>query len=202
MTMNVDTTDTIKAAAPKRKPTKNNGVDTDTLFATINAVDGQRDLAKFQFRATNRWVQGTHSQSKIESFSGAGGEHERKRELTFDADHPVVLCGQDDGPAPVEFLLYALASCLTAGIANVASARGITLSEVESRIEGDIDLQGILGLSNEVRNGYQRIRISFDIKGDAPEETLRKVVEQSTARSAVYDVITNQVPVEISVNAG
>jgi uncharacterized OsmC-like protein len=110
-----------------------------------------------------------------------------------------VLVGADRGPTPIEFLLHALASCLTAGIANIAAARGVKLTEVESSVEGDIDLRGILGLSNEVRNGYQQIRVAFSIKGDAPEETLRQIVEQSRARSAVFDVITNEVPVEISV---
>jgi uncharacterized OsmC-like protein len=179
-----------------------NGVDTPALFATINVVKGQPELAKFQFRARNRWLKGTHSQSTIESFSGAGGEHSHTATFRYDADHPAVLVGADHGPTPVEFLLHALGACLTAGIANVAAARGITLAEVESTVEGDLDLRGILGLSDQVRNGYQRIRVKVDIKGDATPEKLREVVEQSRSRSAVFDVITNQVPVEISINVG
>jgi uncharacterized OsmC-like protein len=112
-----------------------------------------------------------------------------------------VLCGEDNGPTPVEHLLHALAGCLTAGIGNIAAVRGVTLHEVESTVEGDIDLQGILGLSDEVRNGYQGIRISFRIRGDAPAEKLREIVEQSRKRSAVFDVLTNGVPVALDVVA-
>lgn len=178
-----------------------NGVDVATLFATLDAVNGQRELAQFQFRARNRWVSGTHSQSTSQGFHGAGQEHEHERTFVFDADHPAVLTGKDNGPTPVEFVLYALASCITAGIANIAAARGVTLTRVESTLEGDIDLQGILGMSDTVRNGYQQVRARFTIEGDADADTLRAIVEQSRARSAVYDVITNGVPVEIDVVA-
>jgi uncharacterized OsmC-like protein len=178
-----------------------NGVDTPTLFATLNAVKGQPELAKFQFRATNRWIQGTNSRSRIESFKGAGGEHAHKGDYQYDADHPAVLVGADRAPTPVEFLLHAIAACITAGIANIAAARGVTLTEVTSSVEGDIDLLGLLGLSDAVRAGYERIRVTFDIKGDAPPEKLREIVEQSRRRSAVYDVLTNGVPVDVAVNA-
>jgi len=184
----------IRAAREPR-----NGVDTPALMATINVVRETRALAKFQFRAANRWMAGTHSETQIESFSGAGGEHRHRVEFRVDADHPAVLVGQDHGPTPVEFLLHALASCLTAGIANVAAARGVTLTSVESRIEGDIDVQGLLGLSDQVRNGYERIRIDFTIAGDAPAEKLREIVARSRARSAVFDVLTNGVPVDVNV---
>jgi uncharacterized OsmC-like protein len=178
-----------------------NGVDTPTLFATLDAVKGQPEIAKFQFRATNRWVAGTHSRSTFGGFYGAGQEMEHKETRTYDADHPQVLVGADNGPTPVEFVLHALASCLTAGMVNVAAARGIDLTAVESTVEGDIDLLGILGLSDEVRNGYQGIRVSFRVKGDAPDEVLRDLVERSRQRSAVYDVMTNGVPVDIRVEA-
>jgi uncharacterized OsmC-like protein len=190
-------TATPKQPKPARPP--RNGVDTPALLATINAVGAQPELAKFQFRARNRWLRGTHSQSRIESFSGAGGEQAHTREFSYDADHPAVLVGADQAPTPVEFLLHALASCLTAGIANIAAARGVTLHSVESRIEGDIDLRGILGLPGAVRNGYDGIRVSFAITGDAPREKLEQIVAQSRARSAVYDVLTRGVPVEITV---
>ena len=176
-----------------------NGVDTATLFATINAVSEQRDLARFQFRATNTWMSGTHSRSSISSFYGAGKEMAHMTTFDFDADHPVVLTGKDNGPTPVEFMLVGLAGCLTAGLANIAAARGVTLHSVESTVEGDIDLQGILGLSREVRNGYQQIRVSFRIDADASPDKIRELVAQSQARSAVFDVITNQVPVTIAV---
>jgi uncharacterized OsmC-like protein len=192
----------IATKTKKADPVPRNGVDTPGLFATIDAVAAQPELARFQFRATNRWQRGTHSRSRIQSFSGAGGEHLHAGEFELDADHPPVLVGSDKGPTPVEFLLHGLAGCLTAGIANIAAARGVDLTEVESTLEGDMDLRGILGLSDEVRNGYERIRVSFKIKGNAPDEKLRQIVEQSRARSAVYDVLTNGVPVEISVNEG
>jgi uncharacterized OsmC-like protein len=176
-----------------------NGVDVATLFATLDVVDGQRDLATFQFRARNRWVAGTHSQSTSQGFYGAGQEHEHERTFVFDADHPAVLVGKDNGPTPVEFLLYALASCLTAGIGNISAARGVTLTRVESTVVGDIDLQGIFGMSDEVRNGYQQVTIRFTIEGDASPEVLREIVEQSRARSAVYDVLTAGVPVKVEV---
>ena len=178
-----------------------NGVDTATLFATIDAVRGDNQIADFQFRATNRWVSGTHNRSTLHGFYGAGQEMTHKQPFIFDADHPAVLVGQDNGPTPVEFLLHALAACLTAGIANVAAARGVNLDSVESTVEGDIDLLGILGLSDQVRNGYERVRVSFTLRGDDPEK-LRAVVEQSRRRSAVFDVLTNGVPVDIAVDAG
>ena len=177
-----------------------NGVNTPALFATINAVKETPALAQFQFRATNRWVSGTHSESRIDSFSGAGGEHTHRTRFSYSADHPAVLVGEDRGPTPTEFLLLALAACITAGIGSIAAARGVTLTSVESRVEGDIDLLGLLGLSDKVRNGYQRIRIAFDIAGDAPPEKLRQIVEQSRNRSAVFDVLTNGVPVDLSIN--
>jgi len=185
---------------PRRKPEPLNGVDVPTLYATLDAVKAQPELAKFQFRATNRWQQGTQSRTRIESFSGAGGEQMHAQEFSYDADHPAVLVGRDQGPTPTEFLLHALAGCLTAGIGNIAAARGITLYEVESRVEGDIDLLGILGLSDKVRNGYEQLRITFKIRGDAPDEKLRQIVEQSRDRSAVYDTLTKGTPVSIAVN--
>ena len=178
-----------------------NGVDTATLFATLDAVKGNPDIAKFQFRATNRWVSGTHNQSTIHGFYGAMQEMTHQQVHVYDADHPAVLVGTDNGPTPVEFVLHALAACLTAGLANIAAARGVNLTEVESTVEGDIDLLGILGLSDEVRNGYQQIKVSFKLRGDDPDK-LRQVVEQSRQRSAVYDVVTNGVPVAIEVDAG
>ncbi|HEY7010024.1 MAG TPA: OsmC family protein [Jatrophihabitantaceae bacterium] len=178
-----------------------NGVDTATLFATLDAVKHDPEIAQFRFRATNRWVSGTHNRSTVEGFYGAKQEMTHREPFTYDADHPPVLVGSDHGPTPVEFVLHALAACLTAGIANIAAARGVNLTEVSSTVEGDIDLLGILGLSDDVRNGYQQVRVSFTLRGDDPEK-LRSVVEQSRRRSAVYDVVTNGVPVSIDVDAG
>ena len=177
-----------------------NGVDTPTLFATLDAVRSNPELAKFQFRATNKWIAGTNNRSTIRGFYGAGQEDtSRTEDFIYDADHPAVLVGTGKAPTPVEFLLHAIAACLTAGLANIAAARGITLHEVSSTVEGDINLLGILGLSDEVRNGYQGIRVSFQISGDASDEVLRGLVDQSRARSAVYDVLTNGVPVAVDV---
>jgi uncharacterized OsmC-like protein len=178
-----------------------NGVNTPDLLATINAVRESPALAKFRFRASNRWVSGTYSESRVEAFSGAGGEHTHVTQFSYGADHPVVLVGLDRGPTPIEFLLHGLASCITAGIGNIAAARGVTLTSVESLVEGDIDLRGILGLSDQIRNGYEGIRISFDIAGEAPPDTLRQIVQQGVARSAVFDVLTNGVPVDVTINA-
>lgn len=189
------------ASTTTRERTPLNGVDTPRLLATINAVGENRPLAKFQFRAVNRWQRGTHSRSSIESFSGAGGDHKHVRAFSFDGDHPPVLTGSDAGPTPVEYLLVALGSCLTAGIGNIAAVRGVTLSSVEAVVEGDIDLSGILGLPDAGRNGYSEIRVHFHIAGDAPAETLQKIVAQSQARSAVLDVLTNGVPVQVTVDA-
>jgi uncharacterized OsmC-like protein len=177
-----------------------NGVDTAALFATLDAVKANPGIARFQFRASNTWVSGTHNQSTIDGFFGATQEMAHEQSWTLDADHPAVLVGRDQGPTPVEYVLHALAACLTSGLANIAAARGVTLTAVTSRVEGDIDLLGILGLSEEVRNGFQQIKITFSLSGDDPAK-LREIVEQSRRRSAVFDVITNAVPVTIEVNA-
>ena len=187
---------------PRRARVPLNGVDTPTLFGTLDVVKSQPELARFQFRARNHWTNGTFSETTIDTFSGAGGEHIHKTTFALQADHPAVLVGEDRAPLPIEYLLHALAACITGGIANIAAARGVTLHEVESRIEGDINLLGIFGMSKDVRNGYQGIRASFSIKGDASPEKLQEIVEQSRARSAVFDVLTNGVPVSMSVNAG
>ena len=189
------TTDTTAQASDSMR----NGVDTATLFATLDAVKQAPQAAQFQFRAHNQWISGTHNRSTIADYFGVGEERSHERTFVFDADHPAVLVGQDHGPTPTEFVLHALAACLTAGLANIAAARRVKLTEVRSTVTGDIDLNGLLGLSPDVRNGYERITVRFTIKGDAPAEKLREIVEQSRARSAVYDVITNRVPVTIEV---
>ncbi len=191
----------VEMPAPKKMPVPRNGVDTPKLFATIAAVGDQPALAQFRFRARSRWVQGTHSRSTMAGFYGAGGEMKHRAAFEADADHPGVLCGEDQGPTPVEWVLHALAGCLTAGIANIAAARGVTLESVECSVEGDIDLQGILGLSDEVRNGFKAIRVGFRVEGDAPAAKLKEIVEQSRARSAVFDMLANGVPVSIAVDA-
>jgi len=177
-----------------------NGVDVPTLFATRDAVAATPELAQFQFRARNTWLGGTHSRSTIQGFSGAGQEDtSRTGPFVFDADHPAVLVGEGNGATPVEFLLHAIAACLTTGVATIAAARGITLTRVESTVEGDIDLLGVLGLADRVRNGYRQIRVGFVVEGDASPDELAAVVEQSRRRSAVYDVLTNGTDVVVDV---
>lgn len=180
---------------------QHNGVDVAALFATIDAVKDDPEIARFRFRATNHWVSGTHNKSTIHGFYGAKQEMTHKAAWTYDADHPAVLVGEDNGPTPVEYVLHALASCLASGLANIAAARGVNLTTVTATVEGDIDLLGILGLSDEVRNGFEQIRVGITLRGDDPDK-LRAVVEQARRRSAVYDVLTNGVPVSIEVDPG
>jgi uncharacterized OsmC-like protein len=186
---------TQTAARPAR-----NGVDVPTLFATLEAVKGAPQLADFQFRARNTWISGTHNRTAIQGFYGAGQEDSsRTAPFVYDADHPAVLVGNGNAPTAVEFLLHAIAACLTSGLANIAAARGVTLTRVESTVEGDIDLLGILGISEDVRNGYRQIRVSFVIEGDASPVELAALVDQSRRRSAVYDVLTNGTDVVVDV---
>ena len=195
--MNVQMTEATPARTP-RGPM--NGVDTPTLFATINFVGANSGTEQFTFRARNEWISGTHSRTTISGFYGAMGEQARDKTFIAEGDHPAVLVGKDNAPTPVEYLLHAIAACLTAGIGNIAAARGVKLTKVTSFVEGNIDISGLLGLSDTVRNGYRDIKVSFDIVGDAPAEKLRQIVDQSRARSAVFDVLTNGGPVSIEVN--
>jgi uncharacterized OsmC-like protein len=197
------------AAAPKGtemtvtttpRPARN-GVDVPTLFATLDAVKDNPAIAAFQFRAQNTWQSGTHSRTVYSDFFGAMQEMQHREATVVESDHPEVLVGTDKAPTPVEYLLHAIAACVTSGVVNIASARGVTLTKVCSTVVGNIDLRGILGLSDQVRNGYQGITVSFEIEGDADEETLRGIVEQSRRRSAVYDVLTNGTSVRIDVAA-
>lgn len=177
-----------------------NGVDSRQLYGTLDAIKAEPTLGVFQFRAHNRWVDGAHNQSSIQVFYGAGQEDtSRASAFTVDAGEPAVLLGTDTGPNPAEFLLHALAACLTTTLIYTATARKITLTEVESILEGDMDVRGALGLSGEVRNGFTKIRVTFVVKGDAPDEKLRELVQRAQARSAVFDMVSNGVPVEVSV---
>ena len=179
-----------------------NGVDTEWLFATLDAVGALPEIAAFQFRARNRWIGGAHNRSVIKDFRGAGGEDTSRAEpFVLDAGEPAVLLGTDTGPNPAELVLHALAACLTTSLVYVAAARGVRLTEVESSLEGDIDLRGALGLSPEVRNGYGGIRVAFTVRGDAPPEKLREIVERAQARSAVLDIVSHGVPVAVEVTA-
>jgi uncharacterized OsmC-like protein len=177
-----------------------NGVDTEQMFGTLDAIKAQPELARFQFRATNRWIGGAHNRSTIKDFWGAGQEDTSRTEaFTLEAGEPAILLGADTGPNPAECLLHALAACLTTSLVYVAAARGVKLTEVESTLEGDMDVRGALGLDDDYRNGFERVRVSFKVVGDAPEEKLREVVERARRRSAVYDIVSNGVPVDVEV---
>jgi uncharacterized OsmC-like protein len=187
-----------QAIAPIR-----NGIDTDQLYGTLDLVRAQPELGVFQFRATNEWLGGTHNRSTIQGFYAAGGEDSsRSAAFHVDAGEPAILLGVDDGPNPAEYLLHAVAACLTTAIVSVAAARKVVLTSVESSVTGDMDVRGTLGLSDEVRNGFSAIRVAFRVSGEAPAEKLREVVERAKARSAVYDMVSNGVPVAVDVTTG
>jgi uncharacterized OsmC-like protein len=178
-----------------------NGVDTATLFGTLDAVKAQPELGRFQFRARNEWIGGAHNRSTIKGFFAAGQEDTTRTEsFVLDAGEPQILIGTDTGPNPAEFLLHALAACLTTSLVYVAAARGVRLTEVSSVVTGDMDVRGALGLSDEVRNGFDTIGVRFTVKGDAPEEKLREVVLRAQQRSAVFDMVTNGVPVAVDLD--
>ena len=177
-----------------------NGVDTGQMYGTLDAIKAEPTLGVFQFRAHNHWIDGAHNRTTIQGFYGAGQEDaSRALPFTIDAGEPAVLLGSDTGANPAEHLLHALAACLTTSLVYVAAARKVRLTEVESTLEGDMDVRGALGLSDEVRNGFSKIRVSFKVKGDAPEEKLREVVKRAQQRSAVFDIVSNGVPVEVNV---
>jgi len=177
-----------------------NGVDTGQLFGTLDAIKSDPSLARFQFRARNRWIDGAHNQTRIRGFYAANQEDSsRAEDFVIDAGEPAILLGSDTGANPAEYLLHALAACLTTSLVYVAAARGVHLTEVESTLEGDMDVQGALGLSDDYRNGFEHIRVSFRVAGDAPEEKLREVVARAQRRSAVFDMVTNGVPVTVDV---
>jgi uncharacterized OsmC-like protein len=177
-----------------------NGVDTEVLYGTLDAIKSQPELGRFQFRAENEWIAGAHNRTTIKDFYGAGQEDTSRVEgFSINAGEPAILLGSDTGPNPAEYLLHALAACLTTTLVYVAAARGVRLTQVESTLEGDIDVQGALGLSDEHRNGFEQIRASFRVKGDAPAEKLREVVARAQQRSAVFDMVTNGVPVSVEV---
>jgi uncharacterized OsmC-like protein len=178
-----------------------NGVDTQQMYGTLDAIKADPSLARFQFRAQNRWIDGAHNRSTIHGFYGAGQEDSsRAAAFTIDAGEPAILLGTDTGPNPAEVLLHALAACLTTTLVYVAAARKVRLTEVESTLEGDMDVRGCLGIDGHVRNGFSSIRCSFRLSGDAPAERLQELVDNAQSRSAVFDMITRGVPVEVSAS--
>jgi uncharacterized OsmC-like protein len=177
-----------------------NGVNVQALLDARNALSDAPQAADFTWRATNEWLRGTHSKTTIEQYSGLGEEHDHKSVFSYEADHPEVFAAEDQGPTPVEFVLIGLSSCLTAGVAAVAQNRGIQLHSVKATVEGDMNILGILGADPEVRNGFNNIRVNFQIDADADADDIAALVAQSQKRSAVFDAVTN--PTNVSVTVG
>jgi len=177
-----------------------NGVNVNALLSARASLEQAPQAAQFKWRASCVWLNGTHSRSVISSFYGLGAEQSRNKTFTVEADHPQVFASEDNAPTPVELVLSGLASCLTAGVAAVAQRRGIQLHSVKASLEADMDIQGILGIDDEVRNGFGAIRVHFDIRADASEDEIKALVAQSQKRSAVFDIITNPTSVFVTVN--
>ena len=177
-----------------------NGVNVGALLDAREALSQAPEAAQFTWRATCEWVNGTHSRSTVKGFFGLGEEQSHRTTFTFDADHPEIFASEDHGATPVELVLAGLASCLTAGVASVAQNRDIQLRSVKATLEGGMDIQGILGIDSDVRNGFDGIKVTYDIDADATPDEIRAVVAQSQKRSAVYDVITNPTNVTVEVN--
>jgi uncharacterized OsmC-like protein len=177
-----------------------NGVNVQALLDARDALTETPEGAQFTWRANTEWQRGTHSQSSIETFFGLGGEQTHRSTFTYDADHPEVFASEDNGPTPVEFVLVGLGACLTAGIAAVAQNRGIQLNSVKATIEGNMDILGILGADPDVRNGFNDIRVKYEIDADASPEDIKGLVAQSQKRSAVFDAITNPTNITVEVN--
>ena len=179
--------------------TVNNGVNVQALLDAREVLKGAPDAAKFTWRASCKWQNGTHSQTTVQSFFGLGQEQQHKKQTVHVADHPEVFASEDHGITPIEYVLVGLASCLTAGVAAVAQNRGIQLRSVEAQLEGKMDIRGILGVDSDVRNGYDDVKVTFKIDADASKKEIEALVAQSQKRSAVYDVITNPVNVTVEV---
>lgn len=175
-----------------------NGVNVEALLGAREALTETPEGAKFTWRATCTWVKGTHSKSSVKGFFGLGEEQSHKTTFTFEADHPEIFASEDHGITPVEYVLVGLAGCLTAGIASIAQYRGIQLHSVKAELDATMDLQGILGIDSNVRNGFDRIEVTFDIDADASREDIEALVAQSQKRSAVFDIIANPVAVRVS----
>jgi uncharacterized OsmC-like protein len=177
----------------------NNGVNVEALLAAREALKNAPEAAKFTWRASCKWQNGTHALSKVQGFHGLGEEQSHKTEFSFETDHPEVFASEDLGATPVELVLVGLASCLTAGVAAVAQNRGIQLRSVEAKLEGKMNLYGILGIDSNVRNGYDDIKVTFHIDADASKKDIEALVAQSQKRSAVYDIVTNPTNVIVEV---
>jgi uncharacterized OsmC-like protein len=187
-----------KGASPDMT-TVDNGVNVQALLDAREVLRGAPEAAQFTWRASSKWQNGVHSETRIQNFFGLGQEQAHKTEAVFDADHPEVFAALDQGITPIEYLLVGLAACLTAGVASVAQNRGIQLRSVESVVEGAHDIRGILGVDSDVRNGFNDVKVTFNIDADASKEEIEALVAQSQKRSAVFDALTNPTNVTVEV---
>ena len=180
--------------------TVDNGVNVTALLGAREALTEAPEAARFKWRTTSEWVGGTHTKSAVEKYFGLGEEQSHRQAYNYDTDHPEVFASEDNGSTPVEFVLVGLAGCLTAGIAAVAQNRGIQLRSVKATLEGGMDIQGILGIDGDVRNGFDSVKVSYEIDADASQEEIEEVVAQSQKRSAVFDIMTNPTDVYVEVS--
>ena len=187
---------------PQVLPRIRNGVDSAHMHGTLDAIKDNPELGVFRFRAHNRWIDGAHTRTEIKDFLAGGETTSRADAFLADADEPAALLGFDTAPNPAEYVLHALAACLTTRVVYAASAQNVRLTAVETTLEGDMDVRGCLGLSDEVRNGFRAVRVTVRLDGDAPAETLHELAERAQARSAVFDMVANGVPVEVTAEVG
>lgn len=190
----------MSVTTPIPPRTVDNGVNVEALLGAREALGNAPQAARFQWRATSDWVRGTHTSARVEGFHGLGEEQRHRNVFQFDMDHPEIFASEDHGATPVECVLVGLAGCLTAGIAAVAQNRGIQLRSVKAVVEGAMDIQGILGMDPEVRNGFDDVRVRFEIDADASREEIEALVAQSQKRSAVFDALANPTSVSVSVS--
>ena len=181
-------------------PTVDNGVNVEALLGAKQALADAPEAAQFRWRARCEWINGTHSRTTIEDFFGLGAEHTHRAPFTVEGDHPEVFASEDNGATPTETLLAALAGCLTAGIAAVATNRGVQLRSVSAVVEADHDIRGILGADPDVPNGFSGVRVRYAIDADASRADIEAIVAQSQKRSAVYDILTNPTAVTVEVD--
>ena len=177
-----------------------NGVNVAALLGAREALTATPEAAQFKWRATSEWLHGTHNRATVDRFFGLGGEQKHRQAYQYESDHPEIFASPDNGATPVEFVLVGLAGCLTAGIAAVAQNRNIQLRSVKATLEAGMDLQGILGIDEHVRNGFDGIKVHYEIDADATPEQIAALVAQSQKRSAVYDIVTNPTNVTVVVN--
>ncbi|MGE3858911.1 MAG: OsmC family protein [Nitrososphaeraceae archaeon] len=176
-----------------------NGVNVSKLFGTVEAIKEKSEIAKFNFKANGKWINGGHNRTTINEFYGACQNFQRKEPFVFEKDEPPVLLGEDHGANPVEYVLAALDGCLTTSLIYHAAAKGIKIDEVETSFSGDLNLHGFLGLDENIRNGYEKIKVEFKIKSDAPKEKLQELVQLAQNRSPVFDIVSHPTPVEVSL---